>query len=255
MKIIRLLKKTCLFIIFFTTTFLLAQDKIIINEKLPSDSEKLELILPKIYWFNKSKIQVANYGVAKIKEGITSTETTRKKGVTYSETKQKITIILNSTENESSSLIGRTVKNDEYIIKDNYFLNRVLDIGVESETILSMVFYPKTLKAAITTNIGNSKSWDFLLKTTDQNQILNIEIGRLTAGERTINVIQTNLEGLKNINENDSITARTLFYEFIENGISLGAVTFDDENSIWLKPGLDSTTKLILCTAMLSIAY
>ena len=30
---------------------------------------------------------------------------------------------------------------------------------------------------------------------------------------------------------------------------------FDDENSIWLKPGLDSTTKLILCTTTLSIAY
>lgn len=255
MKIIELSIKTCIYLIFWVAPFSSAQDKLIINEELPNNSEKLDLILPRAYWFNKSKIQVVNYGIAKIKEGITSTETTRKKGVTYSETKQKFSIILNNPDNESSSLIGKTVQNDEYVIARNKLLNGVLNIGVEEETILSMEFYPKTLKATITINLENSKSWDFLLKTTNQNQILNSEIGRLTNGNRIINVIQTNLDSLKNINEDGSITERTLFYEFIENGIVLGAVTYDDENSIWLKPNLDSRTKLILCTAMISIAY
>ena len=255
MKIATLLKTTCTVILLLTTTVILAQDSIKIIEPLPSNSEKLNLILPKIYWFNKSKIIVGNYGVARIKEGITTTETNRKKGVTYSETKQKISIKLTNSDNESSNLEVNNVQNDEYVIKDNILLNRVLDIGVESEEIESMVFYPKTIKGTITSTIENSKKFEIDLMVINQKKYLNIEIGKLTDGERTINVIRTNLDSNKNINENIEISERTIFYEFLENGVSLGAVTFDDENSIWLKPGLDPITKLILCTAMLSIAY
>jgi hypothetical protein len=255
MRIPTFLKTTYTVILLLTTAVILAQDSIKIIEPLPSNSEKIDLILPKTYWFNKSKIIVGNYGVAKIKEGITSTETNRKKGVTYSETKQKISIVLTDSDNKSSNLQVNNVQNDEYVIKDNILLNRVLNIGVESEEIESMIFYPKTIKGSITSNIENSKKFDIDLMVIDQNTYLNIEIGKLTDGVRTINVIRTNLDSNKNLNENSDISARTIFYEFLENGISLGAVTFDDENSIWLKPGLDSTTKLILCTAMLSIAY
>ena len=255
MKTVTLLKSFFAIIIFLMTSILIAQDTIRIIEPLPNNSEKLNLILPKVYWFNTSKITLGNYGVAKIKEGITSTSTNRKNGVTYSETKQKITISLTDSDNNTSKLQVINTKNDEYVIKENVLLNRVLDNGVKSEEIQSMVFYPNITEGTITSNLENSKKWDFILKTTDQNAILNVKIGKLTDGERAINVIRTNLDNNIKINENGEISERTLFYEFLENGISIGAVTYDDENSIWLKTGLDPITKLILCTAMLSIAY
>lgn len=255
LEIIRFLKTICLVIFFFISTFSFAQGHYTINEELPSDSEKLELILPKIYWFSKSKITVGNFGVATIKEGISSTETTRKKGVSYSETKQKISIELKNSENESCFLEARTIQKDEFVMKSDPIFNRILDLGIESEEILRMDIFPKIYTGTITTDSKNSNTWDFILTIVDQDFISNFEVGILTSGERTINVIQTKLDALKNINGNDKGLSNNLFYEFTENGISIGAVTYDSENSIWLKPGLDKNTKLILCTAMLSIAY
>jgi len=254
-EIFRFLKTVCLLIFFLISTFSLAQNHFKINEELPSDSEKLELILPKIYWFTKSKITLGDFGIATIKEGITSTESTRKKGVSYTETKQKISIFLENTTNSSANLEARTIRKDEVVVAGNSFLNRFLDIGIESEEIVSMAIYPKTFIGTITTNQKDSKPWDLILTIVDQDLILNLEVGILTSGERTINVIQTRLDSLKNISGNEEDLSGDLLYEFIENGISLGAVTYDSENSIWLKPGLDLTTKLILCTAMISIAY
>ncbi|MBN3522030.1 hypothetical protein JYB62_18645 [Algoriphagus lutimaris] len=237
------------------STFSFAQGNVTVYEGLPSDSEKLELILPKIYWFSKSKITVGNFGEATIKEGISSTETTRKKGVSYSETKQKISIILKGSDNKSCYLEARTVQKDEFVIKSDPIFNRILDLGIESEEILRMDIFPKTYLGKISTDTNDPKPWDFILTTVEQDFISNLEVGILTTGDRTIYVIQTTLDPLRKINENSEGLTNTLFYEFIENGISLGAVTYDSENAIWLKPGLDKTTKLILCTAMLSIAY
>ncbi|MCF7561092.1 hypothetical protein L3X39_10635 [Sabulilitoribacter multivorans] len=260
MKITALLKTTCAVILFLTTTVVLAQDSIKIIESLPSNSEKLNVILPKAYWFNKYKIILENYGVAKIKEGISSTSTNNINGVTYAETKQKISVVLTDSENNTSHLQARTVQNGEFVVKEDILLNRVLNIGIEGEEIQSMIFYPKTLIGTITTNINNSENWNFNIKVFDlkvrnPRDYLFTEIGSLNNGVRTISIIRTNLDSNSNIDVKNDISKGALFYEFLENGISLGAVTSYDESSIWFKPGLDSITKLILCTAMLSIEF
>ncbi|MDU8885731.1 hypothetical protein RXV94_06135 [Yeosuana sp. MJ-SS3] len=255
MKIVAALKTTCSLILVFITTVIFAQDSIKIIEPLPINSEKLNLIFPRTYWFNKSKVIFENYGVAKIKEGITSTETDRKKGVHYSKTKQNISIKLSDPDKNSSTLQVKTVQKDETVIKEDILLNRVLNVGIEAEEIQSMVFFPKKIKGFITTNGDSSNKWDLNLEVINEKSFLFVEVGSLKYCERFIQIIRTNLDSNKNINVNNDITERTIFYEFLENGISLGAVTFDDEHSIWLKPGLDAITKLILCTSMLTIAY
>ncbi len=244
-KIIALFKSIIVLIIFLAPVFSIAQNELIVTEKLPVDAEKIEILFRNqapVYLFNKikSKANLGSYGAAKIEKESPSEGTTRIMGVTYSETKFKYSIELTTSENVSSKFSGK-----QQLLKINAIGNLTV---VEDESSV----YPKTIKASITTTLENSKSWDFILKMNDLNALLSIEIGSLTQGERTIHVTQINMDG---VNENGSAAARRLAYEFIEDGISLGAVTFSGENIIWLKPDLDSTTKLVLCTAMLSIAY
>ena len=253
MKPVVLLKTTCTIILFLATTVVFAQDSIRLFEPLPSNSEKYNLKLPKAYWGTKYKVTVENYGVAKMKEGITSTSSNRKKGVNYSETKQKLFISLTDTNNISSNLQVQTEQKEEYVIKNNFLENTLLNVtgtGVETSEIQNWSVFPKTISGTITTNLENSKNWDINL-IKDNEPSLFTKMGSLTNGERTINVILTNLDSNKNINENGDIYVGASFCEFVENGISLGAVGLYGEHSIWLKPGLDPSTKLILITALL----
>lgn len=259
MKHFEKLKKISAFVIFMSITPLAGQNIITINEQLPFNTEKLEIKFPRAVWFGKSKVSLGNYAVANIKEGPTSNETRRKRGVYISETKFKFSIILKNSQNSTATLEARTVENSEYVVLrknlEGIFLGDVLGTETESEKILDMAIYPKNLKATIKTNLEESSNWDFLLRKPDPYDISNEEIGILTDGERSIYVIQSNLECLKNMDKKDLIQLNKVFYEFIENGISLCKVTYDNENSIWLKPDLDQITKLILCISMLSLRY
>ena len=234
MKIIVLFKKTFVVVIALMPIFLFSQNDSIIQENLPDDVEKLSVIFQNqglmnvpVTIFNKTtaKVKVGDYGVAKINKKSPSESTTTIMGITYGETKLKFSIDFNDSLNGSSKLTGTKINND----------------------------LSESIKATLTTNAVNSKSWNFFFKISKIN-FLQTEVGRLTEGERTIRVVRRNFLRAEDTNENNEIQQEPLFYEFIENGVSLGAVTFDGENSIWLKPGLDSATKLILCAAMLSIA-
>lgn len=208
---------------------------LIMDDKSPLKSEKLDVIFQNqgfltipITLFNKTtaKVKVGNYGDANITKRSGSESTTKILGITYVERKYKFSIDFINILNESSKLIG--TKKDSNVL------------GI--------------IEATITTNQKESKTWNLYLRL-ENTLFLNIDKeSRLTDGERTIKIIHTNFCRFKNPNENSTIPPETVFYEFIENGVSLGAVTFDGENSIWIKPDLDSTTKLILSTAMLSIA-
>jgi hypothetical protein len=234
MKIIELVKKTFILVVLLIPTLLFPQDGLIINEEFPPNAQKLNLVFQTneflnvpIVLFNKTttKVNVGNYGNAKIKKRTPSESTTKALGITYSESKFKFFIDFNNSLNQSSELTGTKT----------------------SSNIL------KTTKAVITTNIENSRPWNFFLRI-DKLDFLNVDLGRLTQGERTIKVFRTHARTFKSIDENDEINPDRVFYEFIEDDIPLAAATFGDENSIYLTPGIDATTKLILCTAMLSIA-
>jgi hypothetical protein len=234
MKNIKQIRKTLALVILLIPTLLFAQDGLIINEEFPPNAQKLNLVFQTneflnvpIVLFNKTttKVNLGNYGDGKIKKRTPSESTTKILGITYSETKFKFFIDFNNSINQTSGLTGTKT----------------------SSNIL------ETTKAVITTNIENSRPWNFFLRI-DKLDFLNVDLGRLTQGERTIKIFRTHARRFKSIDENDEINPDRVFYEFIEDDISLAAVTFGEENSIYLKPGLDATTKLILCTAMLSIA-
>lgn len=234
MKNIKQIRKTLALVILLIPTLLFAQDGLIINEEFPPNAQKLNLVFQTneflnvpIVLFNKTttKVNVGNYGNAKIKKRTPSESSTKILGITYSETKFKFFIDFNNSINQTSGLTGTKT----------------------SSNIL------ETTKAVITTNIENSIPWNFFLRI-DKLDFLNVDLGRLTQGERTIKIFRTHARRFKSIDENDEINPDRVFYEFIEDDISLAAVTFGDENSIYLAPGIDATTKLILCTAMLSIA-
>jgi len=246
MKTSTRLKITCSIAIFFTTIMVLAQDSIMGFEALPSNSEKLKLVLPKAYWFNSYKLKIANYGVAKIKENAPDTDAIKK---------QKISINLTDFNNNTSTLSVRTVQEYFYSTRSHNLENNILSalgtgIEVDPQEHFIDSIAPKTIKGTIITSLKNSKNWDICF-VKDNEPSLFTKMGSLTDGERTINVILTNLYSNKNINENGDIYAGVVFYEFIENGISLGAVASRGEHTIWLRPGLDPSTKLILCSAML----
>ena len=228
------LKKLFVLVVLSIPTLIFAQDDLIINEEFPPNAQKLNLVFQTneflnvpIVLFNKTttKVNVGNYGDAKIKKRTPSESTTKILGITYSETKFKFFIDFNNSTNQTSGLTGTKT----------------------SSNIL------ETTKAVITTNIENSRPWNFFLRI-DKLDFLNVDLGRLTQGERTIKIFRTHSRRFKSIDENDEINPDRVFYEFIEDDVSLATVTFGDENSIYLAPGLDATTKLILCTAMLSIA-
>lgn len=234
MKNIKQIRKTLALVILLIPTLLFAQDGLIINEEFPPNAQKLNLVFQTneflnvpIVLFNKTttKVNVGNYGNAKIKKRTPSESSTKILGIIYSETKFKFFIDFNNLINQTSGLTGTKT----------------------SSNIL------ETTKAVITTNIENSRPWNFFLRI-DKLDFLNVDLGRLTQGERTIKIFRTHARRFKSIDENDEINPDRVFYEFIEDDISLAAVTFGDENSIYLAPGIDATTKLILCTAMLSIA-
>lgn len=234
MKIIELVKKTFVLVVLLIPTLLFPQDGLIINEEFPPNAQKLNLVFQTneflnvpIVLFNKTttKVNLGNYGNAKIKKRTPSESTTKVLGITYTESKFKFFIDFNNSLNQSSELTGTKTSNN----------------------------ISETIKAIIITNLENSRPWNFFLRI-DKLDFLNVDLGRLTQGDRTIKIFRTHARRFKSIDENDEINPERVFYEFIEDDISLAAVTFGDENSIYLIPGLDATTKLILCTAMLSIA-
>jgi len=253
-----LLKTTCIIIFFLATTKVFAQDSIRLFEPLPSNSEKINLVQPKggaIAWGNSDKYTLGNYGVAKVKKGITSTETDRKKGVYYSVVKQKITVNLTTFNNISSILKVQTVQNEEYTLKNTSLENALLNIagtGVETSEVRSYTPFEKVISGTITSSSESFKNWNIDLLIYKKPTLFT-EIGKLTSGERTITIMPTSLDSNKNINVNNDIEEGSYFYEFLENGKSLAAVAanYNPAKAIWLNPELDASTKQILCTAML----
>ena len=229
MRMTTLFKRTFLFIIFLLPICLFAQEELNINEKLPVNAEKLEVNFNyssiTLFNTNTTKVMVSHYGNGKIKKKSGSGSTTKVLGITYVESKFKFFIDFTNAFNESSNVTGtKTTSN-------------VLE----------------TIEATVATNLETSKSWNLYLRI-DKLEFLNIDLGRLTAGDRTIKIIRSKIGRFQNIEQMSELNPETLFYEFIEDGVSLGAVTFEGESTIWLKPDLDATTKLIVCTAMLCIA-
>lgn len=229
MRMIEFFKKTLVFTLFLIPVCLFAQNDSILNEKLPVNAEKLDLIFNyssiTLFNTNTTKVRVNNYGNGKIKKKSGSGSTTKVLGITYVESKFKFFIDFINAFNESSNVTGtKTTSN-------------VLE----------------TIEATISTNLETSRSWNLYLRI-DKLEFLNIDMGRLTDGERTIKLIRSKSSRFQNIEELSELNPETLFYEFIEDGVSLGAVICEAGNTIWLKPDLDATTKLIICTAMLSIA-
>ena len=241
MKMIALIKIKFIFIFFILPPFIFSQNDLIITENLPFHSEKLNIIFPNrensipVTFFNKttSKIKLGNYGVAKIKKSNPSEGSTNLIISHHSETKFNFSIDFINSSNESARFKGSK--------------------KTSTTSKLLMTTDTNTFEATITTNTRVEKIWSFYLQTIGEKIMFNTEIGQLNNRERTIIVIYSNLNNLKNINETNELDEDTIFYEFVENGISLGAFSFDKVNSIWLKPELDAATKLVLCTAMIAI--
>ena len=223
------LLKSFVITLFFIPICLLAQNDSIVNEKLPVNAEKLEVIFNysaiTMFNTNTTKVTVSNYGNGKIKKRSGSASTTKVLGITDNESKYKFFIDFINTYNESSNVTGTKTTSD------------VLE----------------TLEATISTNLETSKTWNLYLRI-DKVDFFNLDMGSLTDGERTIKIIRSKVGRFQNIEELSEWPPETLFYEFIEDGVSLGAVICEGGNVIWLKPDLDASTKLMVCTAMLSMA-
>ena len=224
-----LFKKIVVFTLFFIPIWVFAQNDSIVNVKLPVNAEKLEVNFQysaiTFLNTNTTKVTVSNYGDGKIKKKSGSASTTKVLGITYNESKYKFSIDFINAFNETSNLSGtKTTSN-------------VLE----------------TIKATMTTNLETSKTWNLSLRI-DKVDFFNLDMGSLTDGERSIKIIRSKVGRFQNIEELSEWPPETLFYEFIEDGVSLGAVSFEYGNAIWLKPDLDASTKLIVCTAMLSMA-
>jgi hypothetical protein len=229
MKMTELFKKQFVFILFLIPICLFAQEDVIINEKLPFNAEKLEVIFNysaiTLFNTNTTKVTVNPYGDGKIKKRSGSGSTTKVLGITYEESKFKFFIDFNNVFNQSSNVTG-TKKTSQVL---------------------------ETTEATISTHLETSKTWNLYLRI-DKVDYFNIDKGSLTEGERSIKIIRSKVGRFQEIEELSDVHPETLFYEFIEDGVSLGAVTCEGGNAIWLKPDLDATTKLIICTAMLAIA-
>ena len=150
MRMTALFKKMLVFTLFFIPICLFAQNDSIVNEKLPVNAEKLEVIFNysaiTMFNTNTTKVTVSNYGNGKIKKRSGSASTTKVLGITYNESKYKFFIDFNNSLNQSSELTGTKT----------------------SSNIL------KTTKAVITTNIENSRPWNFFLRI-DKLDFLNVD--------------------------------------------------------------------------------
>ena len=229
MRMTELFKKMVVLIIFFIPICLFAQNDSIVNVKLPVNAEKLEVNFQysaiTLLNTNTTKVTVSNYGDGKIKKRSGSGSTTKILGITYNESKYKFFIDFINAFNQSSNVTG-TKKTSNVL---------------------------ETIEATMTTNSETSRSWNLYLRI-DKVDFFNLDMGSLTDGIRSIKIIRSKVGRFQNIEELSEWPPETLFYEFIEDGVSLGAVSFADGNVIWLKPDLDASTKLIVCTAMLSMA-
>ena len=246
MKMFSFIKTIWFGIIFLIATSVLAQNTTSVFEPLPSNSEKLDLVYPKAYLFNSYKIKIPNYGVAKIKENAPDSDALKK---------QKISISLTDLNNNTVKIEAKSTQEYVYSVKTHYLENnalRILKTGLEVDTEEHLIdsIGPKMIEGTIITNLENLKKWNIsLIKPKDPS--IFFEIGSLTEGDRTIKVIPSNLDSNYNINQEGKIHQDALFYELIEDGISLGAIAFNGESGIWFKPDLETATKLVLCSIML----
>ncbi|MCR8667857.1 hypothetical protein NO995_09205 [Aestuariibaculum sp. M13] len=230
----------------FATSIVFAQDSIKDFEPLPANSKKLNIVYPNVYWFNSYKIKIPGYGVAKIKENASDTDAIKK---------QKITISLTDLKNNVVKLEANSIQEYVYSVKTHYLENdvlRILKTGLEVDTEELMIdsIGLKIIEGKVVTNLENLKNWKLSLVKT-KNTTPFSELGNLTFGDRTIKMIQSTLESNQNLNQEGNIYQHALFYELIEDGISLGAMAFHGETGIWLKPDLDTSTKLVLCSTLL----
>lgn len=224
-------KKQLVLIIFLMPLFLVAQNSAqndgistIKSEKLAVVFQSQSFLGASVTMFNKNttKVKLGNYADAKITRKSGSSSTTKILGVSYSETKSNFSIDSATTLNENSKITGTK----------------------KESNILTII------EATLNTNQKDAKTWNLYLRLANTVFLNKDKEDRITDGTRTINIIPVNFCRF----ENRAFPPETVFYEFIENGVTLGAVTFGTENSIWLQPDLDATTKLIVSTAMVSIA-
>jgi hypothetical protein len=71
-----------------------------------------------------------------------------------------------------------------------------LDLGIETETITRMVFFPRVNKASIQTSSDPFDTWGLKFNIPIEPISEDFFVGYLTNGNRTIKVLQTNLDYL-----------------------------------------------------------
>ena len=232
-----------------TSFFVLAQNNtIIISDSLTVAAEKYNIRNVKL-----KKFKFGEYAVVKAKAPwITSTAHTTYK--TYEEdiARQKFSFILTNNKSDSAQVKALITEITQYRQSGGFLLEATT--GIESANYEGLN-NPSNLSASISIN-NKTEPWHLLLEETPiMNDGKNMIKGTLSNGLRIIDIVQVyfDKEGTYNIDATSSYPP--IRYEFIENGISLGAIRREyGSNPYFLfKFNLEPTMKLILAATMISI--
>ena len=214
---------------------------------LSKDAENIPLKFPRVYWFNKYKVGLGDYGVALIKDGM---ETTDQQDL-QTRSKSKFRIVVISKEKDSVTVQGRKLELTKYEYQGQSGMDWVLSTftQIESETIPSVLSSIEILEAVITDRHADGRPWNvYLLKPAASSREIT---GFLENGSRKLEIRMANYAGEDSDQEMDSEDAIARRFELVENGKSLAAGTNENGRSIWLEPDLDPHSRSIFVATCL----
>ena len=231
--------------------------QMLIIDTLPSNVEKMSVIFKTAEWFGVQKFTIEGYARGKFKTGIKSNSVDNNYGVGGSKTTYKCSISI-----LSDSLGTVTVTGNVEIIEfyetpsagQEVWTNFKSSItGIESETIPGRISFKKMLNASITTKNaeGETGDWFLTLYKTDYTVLDSSTASFIRNGDRKIDIFQP--PPVQKGNDAFRYDVYSQRYDFVEEGRSLGAVDYDDENIIMLRKDLEPSLKLTLMAAMISL--
>jgi len=210
-----------------------------IRTNLSEHAQKIPLAFPRVYWFNKYKVGIGDYGFAVIKDGIESTTSSPAE----SRSKQSIRILVISKTKDSVVIEGSRMALHEYELQGQSTMDWLLDnlTQIESETIPGVSSSVEILEARI---MNRDDPWELYLINQGEGP-MGVS-GFLKSSKRKVDIRIGSYEVSEQISESDTILPVNHRYELVEEGRCRAAVSNGYEKAIWLEPDLDPYSRRIL---------
>ena len=245
----------CIFMIFlFASETVSSQKKsIVIDEDLQENSDHFKVKIGTQWLGRIHRFQFGNYSVVKSRNGAQVTQASSNFWGTYSKTKSENKFSFILSDGRADSIVVSSLSNISVEQSREFNLLRFGDI---EEKMMEQLENKSVFISKLQYSPDQNDDWKIYMENSVEGQTEGRHAGAIWNQSRTIDIIPVS----SNRKGDDKRMFPALGYEFVENGIALGAVQYFgggafglNKNKVWLRKDLDTHTKLVLAGAMTNL--